>query len=250
MSLSSLPLVLILTSFLFTSGLAAQNLSVAAAADLAPLEPALVRLYRQSTGASLAITLGSSGMLAAQIRQGAPYDVYLSANEDLVMDLARGGFVSSTSVRTYATGRLGLWSADGSIPGITELAGAKVRFLTLPNPKHAPYGTAAVEALRSQRLWNRLAPKVVYGENVRQAFEFASTGNADAVITSWTLVFDKGGILLPETWHRPIRQAAGVVAASPRQQAAQRFLDLLLSAEGQALLQRYGLFPPGSALRQ
>lgn len=246
--MSSLPPVLILT-FLFASGLRAQNLSVAAAADLAPLKQPLVKLYRESAGGSLAVTLGSSGMLAAQIRQGAPYDVYLSANEDLVIELAHGGFVSSTGLRTYATGRLGLWAARGPIPGITELAAARVRFLALPNPKHAPYGIAAVEALRSQGLWGRLEAKVVYAENVRQAFEFASTGNADAVITSWTLVFDKGGILLSETWHRPIRQAAGIVAASPRRQTALRFLDLLLSAEGQALLQRYGLFPPGSPLR-
>jgi molybdate transport system substrate-binding protein len=225
------------------SRLSAQDLLVATASDLAPAKNALETGFRK-TGGGVTVTLGSSGMLAAQVRQGAPYDVYLSANERFVRELEESGHVLADSVRVYANGRLGLWSRDGSIRSVAELAGSRVRHVAIANPRHAPYGMAAKEALGDQGLWDKVKPKVVFGENVRQAFEFADGGNAEAVITSWTLVHDKGGILLPEAWHQPIRQAGGIVRASRRQEAARRFLDFLAGPEGRRILRRYGLFEP------
>jgi len=114
----------------------------------------------------------------------------------------------------------------------------------MANPASAPYGAAAKELLESAGLWPAIETKVVYGENVRQALQFAESGNADAAITAWSLVFDRGGILLPDSGHKPIRQAGGVVAGRPNEAAAQRFLDLLASGEGRKILAAHGLGLP------
>jgi len=214
---------------------------VAAASDLAPLERPLAAAFHSATSHSLRFTLGSSGMLARQIRYGAPYDVYLSANEQYVEELADSGHLLEDSRRVYARGRLALWSPQGSIGSLRDLLSPPVRHVAMANPAHAPYGVAARQALEHQRLWETLQPKIVFAENVRQAFQYAESGNADAVITSWTLLFDKGGILLPEQWHAPILQAGGVLKSSKQPALARRFLDFLTSPQGRAILLQYGL---------
>jgi molybdate transport system substrate-binding protein len=193
---------------------------------------------RDSLGIQLRFTVGSSGMLARQIENGAPYDVYLSANEKFVTDLAARGMLLPGSVCVYTVGRLGLWSKDGKIRDLKQLTDPRVRHLAIPNPAHAPYGAAAKEALTRMGLWRALEGRLVYAENVRQAFEYASSGNAEAVITSWTMVFDRGGILIDSAWHAPLRQSGAVVSTSKQPRAAQRLLDFLVSARGQALLVR------------
>lgn len=179
-------------------------------------------------------------MLARQIEYGAPYDVYLSANERFVVDLAAQGKLDPKSVRVYGLGRVAIWSKDRSIGKLSDLG--SVRRLSLPNPAHAPYGVAARQALEKEGTWKSLETRIVYAENVRQALQFAESGNVDAAITAWSLVFDRGGILIPAGLHAPIRQAAGVVAASPNRALAFRFLDYLSSPDGRALLSRWGLF--------
>ena len=220
------------------------TLLVAAAADLAPLQDDLREAFYKVSGERATFVLASSGMLAQQIRQGAPYDVYLSANESFVQDAVRSGHIVADSVRVYAHGRLGLWSKDGRSRTLKDLVDSSVRHIAIANPAHAPYGMAAREVLNNQGLLDLLSEKLVLGENVRQAFQLAESGNADAVITAWTLLFDKGGVLLPESWHKPIRQAGGVVAASPRRRSADAFLNFLTSPAGRELLQHKGLFPP------
>ena len=231
-------LVLLLKFSVALSSLAAEPLLLAAAADLAPLQKDLERL----SPVPIRLTLGSSGMLARQIRSGAPFDVYLAANEEFVADLARTGEVVRDTVTPYATGRLGLWSKKGWTR-LEQLDSPQVRHISIANPAHAPYGAAAEEVLRRVRLLDRLRPKLVLGENVRQAFEFARTGNADATITSWTLVHGRGAVLIPSDLHGPIRQAGAVVAASRRQPEARRFLAFLRSDAGRRLLAAHGLFP-------
>jgi molybdate transport system substrate-binding protein len=179
-------------------------------------------------------------MLARQIENGAPYDVYLSANERFVHDLAAQGKLDPKSVRVYALGRVALWSKNRSIRKLSDLG--SVRQLSLPNPAHAPYGVAARQALEKEGTWKSLEARVVYAENVRQALQFAESGNVDAAITAWSLVFDRGGTLIPAGLHEPIRHAAGVVASGSNRALAARFLDYLASQEGRALLTRYGLF--------
>jgi molybdate transport system substrate-binding protein len=222
------------------------ELLVAAAADLAPLQEPLTRAFERASGIRLRFVLGSSGMLSRQIEQGAPYDVFLSANENCVAELTGAGRLAPDSVRTYASGRIALWSKDGRIQRLEDLRSPRVLHLAIPNPVHAPYGAAAKEALVNQGLWKELQPRVVFGENVRQAFQYAQSGNSEAVITAWSLVFSQGGILLPEKLHSPIRQSGGIVASTRQAAAARRFLDFLTGPEGQRILQAGGLFPPGA----
>lgn len=243
---SSIALLLLV----FALGLKAQtnqknkDLLVAAAADLAGVEQPVTELFQRITGRKAKFVLGASGLLARQLEQGAPYDVFLSANERFVEDLAKSGRLVPASVRVYAYGRLGLWSRDGSVTRLEQLRERRIVHLAIANPASAPYGAAARELLESAGLWPAVESKVVYGENVRQALQFAESGNADAAITAWSLVFDRGGILLPDGGHAPIRQAGGVVAGRPNEAAARRFLDLLASDEGRKILAAHGLRLP------
>jgi molybdate transport system substrate-binding protein len=183
-------------------------------------------------------------MLARQLEHGAPYDVFLSADEGRVKELKEQGKLLPGSIAVYATGRLGLWSARGNTPSLEGLPDPSIRVIAIANPQHAPYGAAARALLERAGLWSGLQPKIVLAENVRQAFEYASTGNADAVITSWTLLWDKSGAkLLPASAHPPIVQSGGVVTGSSRQAQARAFLHFLLSPAGQAILHSGGLSP-------
>lgn len=239
-----MPARLLLFVALFVPTVSSQELLIGAASDLSPMETALRQSFGAQSGIKLQFSFGSSGMLARQVRAGAPYDVYLSANEQFVRDLAKDGLLLEDSIRSYATGRLGLWSASGRVRSVKKLAGSDVLHIAIPNPQHAPYGVAAEQFLRRGGVWEQVRPKLLLAENVRQAFEYARTGNADAVLTSWTLLFDKGAILLPASGHAPIRQAGGVVRGAKNERAGLAFLEYLMGVEGQKLLLRFGLFPP------
>jgi molybdate transport system substrate-binding protein len=229
---------------LATYPLAGQELLIAAAADLTPLESHLSAVFYATAGIRVRFSFGSSGMLARQIRYGAPFDLYLSANQQYVDQLASDGVLDRTTVAAYATGRLGLWSVSGKVRETRQLLAPEIRFVAIANPTHAPYGVAAEELLRTEGLWDRLQSKLVLGENVRQAFDFAQTGNADAVITSWTLLLNQNAVPLPEAEHKPIRQWGAVVRKAKNAAAARRFLAFLLSPAGQGILREGGLFPP------
>jgi molybdate transport system substrate-binding protein len=218
----------------------AADLLVAAASDLAPLTQSLEQAYDRATGGRVRFTLASSGSLARQIENGAPYDVFLSANDQYVTDLAREGHLDTATVVVYALGRIALWSPDGSVRSLEDLRKPGVKHLAIPNPEHAPYGVAARQALENRGLWKDVEPKIVYGENVRQALQFAESGNTEAVITSWTLLKDRG-TLLPATMHAPIRQAGAVLKSSAQPAAARRFLGFLTGTEGRKILEDGGL---------
>lgn len=214
---------------------------VGAASDLSPLAEDLAKSFLEKSGYSVRFTFASSGTLAQQIQNGAPFDVYLSANESFTKRLVASGHILGDSVRLYGRGRVGLWSKTGAIRTISDLLLPGVLHLALANPSHAPYGLAAKQVLEKRGVWAKLSGKIVYGENVRQALQYAESGNADAVITAWSLIFDKGGVQLPAAWHEPIRQTGAVVTSSKNPEAARRFLNFLISPEGRTLLGRFGL---------
>jgi molybdate transport system substrate-binding protein len=220
----------------------AADLVVAAASDLAPMGSALEQGFQKAAHAPVKFSFASSGSIAQQVENGAPFDVFLSADEHYVKDLAASGRLESDTV-VYAFGRVALWSRDGSVRSFEDLKKPGVKHLSIPNPEHAPYGIAARKALETRGMWSEIQPKIVYGENVRQALQFAESGNADAVITSWTLLKGRG-VLLPEEWHDPIRQAGGVVKSSGQIALARQFLKFLTSDEGRKILENGGLFPP------
>lgn len=214
--------------------LAFQTLLVAAASDLAPIEAPLQKAFERQN-VTIRFVLGSSGQLANQIRHGAPYDVYLSANEAFVTELRDQKFLVD-AVR-YATGRLALYGSDS----LTALLGPAVRHVAMANPAHAPYGVAARQALEGAGLWTLLEPKIVLAENVRQTVQFVDSGNADAALTAWSLVKGK-----PRACKLPgfVIQAGGVVAASRNQELGRRFLQHLRSPEGRKILAAAGFDPP------
>jgi molybdate transport system substrate-binding protein len=235
----------LLAVFLVAAASAAPRpqLLVAAAADLHPLQQDLTATVARTLSIDLQFTFSASGVLARQIENGAPYDLFLSANEQFVRDLEGRGKLLEGTVTAYALGRLGLWSKSGRVRTLEDLAGRGIIHVALPNPAHAPYGRAAKDMLQAKRLWAAVEPRAVYGENVEQAFQFAESGNADACITAWTLVRNRGGILLAAD-HPPIRQVAAVVKASRQREAAARVLHWLAGPQGKALLERYGFGTP------
>ena len=216
----------------------AADLLVAAASDLAPLSAAIEKNFGK-----VRFSFASSGSLARQIENGAPFDVFLSASDQYVQELAASGSIDPSSVAVYALGRIALWSPNGAVRELKDLKKTPVKHLAIANPQHAPYGLAARQALEKNNLWKAIEPKIVYGENVRQALQFAESGNADAVITSWTLLIGRG-ILLPADLHAPIRQTAGIVKSSANAAAARQFLSFLISRQGRKILADGGLFPP------
>jgi molybdate transport system substrate-binding protein len=217
-------------------------LLVGAASDLAPLE---VSLSRALPGCTIRFSFGSSGMLSQQIQHGADFDVFLSASERYIDELVRTRAVDPDSKLLYAQGRIAWWSAKN----LKFEDVRKVRNLSIANPDHAPYGQAAKEALVSQGIWEGIRSRTVYGENVRQALQFAQTGNADGALVAWSLVKDKGGSLLPAEWHKPITQSAAIPVRSRNKEAAKKLLMFLLSPEGRKILAQSGFFPAPTTLQ-
>jgi len=222
-----------------------ETLLVAAAGDIAGMGKPLSDAFQKATGNPVKMVFAASGMLARQIEQGAPYDVYLSANEEYVRRLASAGKLDPATVSAYAVGRLGLWSASGSVQDLKQLTAGNIKRIAIANPAHAPHGIAAREALQKTGLWNQLQPKLIYAENVRQALQFAESGNADVALTAWSLVFDRGGSLVSAGTHAPIRQTGAVLAGSKNPALAREFLRFLTSPAGRAVLAAHGLVPGG-----
>jgi molybdate transport system substrate-binding protein len=214
------------------------ELLIAAASDLVDLQ---IPLSGGLPDCKVRFTFSSSGALAKQIQNGAPYDLFLSASASYVHDLIEAKLVNPGSEKVYAHGTLALWSRKGF--AWKDLTSPAVRQISLANPALAPYGLAAKQALERKGLWKAVQPKLVYGENVRQALQFAESGNADVCLTSLSLVHDKGGVPLPLDWYAPIEQTAAIITRSPNIDAAQRFLNLLLTDRYQRLFEKSGLSP-------
>lgn len=221
------------------------ELSGAAAADLTSLEPSLTSAFEKANPTiKVRFANQASALLAQQIENGAPYDLFLSANALYIDRLASSGNLVPASVRVYATGRVAALWKDKKRHPLSELGQDWIRFVALPNPKLAPYGVAAQQALEHAGVWKRVQSKVVYGENVRQTLQLFDSGNADAVLTADSLVHNRDAETIPADWHQPIIQKAGIVAASRKQVAAATFLSWLTGPEGQAILAKFGLGPP------
>ncbi|HVF50106.1 MAG TPA: molybdate ABC transporter substrate-binding protein [Pyrinomonadaceae bacterium] len=222
-----------------------QEILVAAAANLTDAFAELGREFTAQTNVRVVYSFGATADLAKQVRNGAPFDVFASADVAHVEELERAGLLTNGSRALYARGSLVLWSARGGrvrLLRLEDLARADVEKIAVAKPDVAPYGRAAVEALRALNLWEQVEPKVVYAQNVSQARQFAATKNADAAFLPRALVKAGEGesIEVAESLHGPIEQELGIVRASQKQEAALRFARFVLSPEGQALLERYG----------
>jgi molybdate transport system substrate-binding protein len=226
------------------------GLRIAAASDLQTVLPEIVAGFEKETGLNVTVTFGSSGNFFAQIQNGAPFDLFFSADVEYPRQLGRSGHADAETLYGYATGRIVLWTRkDSGIDlrrGLQVLREPLVRRIAIANPLHAPYGRAAVAALRSAKLYDAVQPKIVLGENISQTAQLASSGNADVAVIALSLALapalDKTGVRaeIPDAAYPPIEQAAIVVRASRNKAAANRFLTYLQRPAARQLLERFG----------
>ena len=227
----------------------ANEIIVAAAANLTDAFEEMGRAFTAETGVRVTYSFGATADLAKQIENGGPFDVYAAADVAHVDGLVGKGFVTAQTRAIYARGRLVLWIPPGGraeVNSVEELRRDDVKLIAIAKPEVAPYGRAAVEALRSLGMWAELEPRVVYAQNVSQAKQFAASGNADAAFLPRALVKPGEGryIEVDERLHEPIDQAMGVVSASGKKDRARRFVEFVLSPQGQAILERFGYVRP------
>lgn len=227
------------------------RLTVAAASDLIPAFTEIGALFTQETGIEVDFSFGSTGQLAHQIQQGAPIDLFAAANQSFIDQLEQAGRIIPDTRAIYAVGRLTLWTLADSplnLTGLADLTDPTITHIAIANPEHAPYGVAAREALQRAGLWEELQPKLVFGENVAQTLQFASSGNADVAIVALSLsVQGEGGrwLLLPEELHNPLIQALAVIEGTAHEAEARRFAAFVNGEIGHLIMRRYGFVLPG-----
>jgi molybdate transport system substrate-binding protein len=250
--------VLLLLGVIWMSALplrATDKISVAAAADLNVALTEIADHYGKLTGNSVEISFGSSGNFFHQIQNGAPFDVFFSADVDYPQKLIASGLADPASLYRYAVGRLVLWvpassSLDVEHRGIDVLLDPAVKKIAIANPQHAPYGRAAAAALRHFGIYDKVADRLVLGENVSQAAQFVESGNTQAGIIALSLALapamkDKGRYWeIPADAYPMLEQAAVILSRSKKKNEAASFLEYLKSAEATDVLRRYGFSFP------
>ncbi len=249
-------LKLFVAVLLLAGAVTAQDFKVAAAADLTSVMPKLSAAFQKQTGTSLSVSLGSSGNFFAQIRNGAPFDVFMSADKSYPEKLQDSGLTVPGTLFTYARGKLVLWvpsgsnlhfssNKDGVLTGdLAPLAGAHK--IAIANPEHAPYGRAAVAALEHYGIYEKVKSKLILGENISQTAQFGESGNADAALISDSIALTeamkrKGTfVLLPQESYPPLDQAVVVPKSSQNEQLARRFVEFLRSPQAIAIFREFG----------
>ncbi|MGF6273191.1 molybdate transport system substrate-binding protein [Massilia sp. UYP11] len=238
-----------LLAILTTMGTAhAGEVQVAVAANFAGPMEKLAEQFQRDTGHKAVLASGATGKFYAQIRNGAPFEVLLAADDATPARLETEGHVVAGSRFTYAVGRLVLWSArDGVVDaGGKVLNTASYRHLAIANPKTAPYGAAAIATLQKLGLVEAVRPRIVQGENIAQAWQFTSTGNAELGFVAQAQVWRDGkftagsGWIVPANMHAPIRQDAALLAKGERNPAARALLHYLRTDKAKALIRSFG----------
>jgi len=220
-------------------------LTIAAASNLTGVFQTIGPQFEQAAGIHAVFSFGSTATLTQQIENGAPFDVFAAADTEHVDQLEKKSLFVANSRAVYATGILALWIPPGSraaIARIEDLAHADVKTIAVAKPELAPYGEATIETLKSLGLLANVQSKVVYADNIGMARQYGTSGNADAVFTAYSLVMKDGGkiIQIPESDHKPIAQALGVLATSKHQAEARKFTEFLLKGKGRETLAASG----------
>lgn len=226
----------------------AAEVQVAVAANFSAPMQAIAEAFEKDSGHKAKLAFGSTGRFYAQIKNGAPFEVLLSADDETPAKLVQEGAAEATSRFTYAIGRLVLWSSK---PGFVDAKGEVLRRgqygkLAVANPKAAPYGRAAIETLTQLGLLAAAEPKFVQGENIAQTFQFVSTGNAELGFVALSQVMKDGKVqegsawIVPADLHEPIRQDAVLLAAGRGNPAAQALLDYLKGDKAKSAIRAYG----------
>ena len=247
---------LLISSLLFTfSSAHAEKVTIAAAADLKFAMDDIVQTYQKAHPEDqIDVIYGSSGKFFTQIQQGAPYDLYFSADIEFPRKLAAAGF-SSSETKPYALGRIVLWSSvmDAGKMTLNSLTSSDIQRIAIANPKHAPYGKRAEEALRATGIWEKIQPKLVYGENSASTAQLAETGNAQVGIIALSLAVNpelakKGAYwLIPDTQHEPLEQGFIVTRRAENNMLAKRFAEYMASEPARTVMTRYGFVLPAKS---
>lgn len=249
------------TVFLFllsTASAHAEKISVAAAADLKFAMDEIVTEFKKTKSMDeVEVIYGSSGKFHTQIQQGAPYDLFFSADIAFPRELVKLGMASS-EVTSYAVGRIVLWSAsmDASKLQLANLTEPNIRRIAIANPKHAPYGKRAEEALRASGLWEKVEPKLIYGENISHTAQFVQTGNAQIGIIALSLALSpelasKGGYcLIPDSLHEPLEQGFIITKQGAGKKLAKQFADYMNTPSARSTMTRYGFVLPSQTVEK
>ena len=234
---------------------ASATIKVAAAADLSLAFRDLGMEFEKKTGMKVVFTFGSTGNLAKQIAEGAKYDLFAAANQSFVDDVIKAGACDGATKTPYARGRIVVWTKDDAKiappTSLADLADKRFVKIAIANPEHAPYGLAAQQALTTAGVWETVKPKLVYGENVQQTLQFGQTGNVEAAIVALSLAtVVEGGkwIAIEEAQHKPIDQALVVCKGGTSMQGAKDFAAFLGSADGRAVMRKFGFLLPGESV--
>ena len=232
----------------------AAEIKVAAAADLTFAFQDVAARFQEQTGNSIELSYGSSGNFFAQIQNGAPFDLFFSADVGYPKKLEAAGLIEPGTIYEYASGKLVIWVPNASKldlnRGLAELLDPGIRKIAIANPQHAPYGVAAVAAMRHAAVYDKIKSKLVLGENISQTAEFIQSDNADAGILALSLALapamkDKGRYVeIPATDYPPIIQAAAILKSSRNQQLANQFMKFIKQPDTIALMARYGFSIP------
>jgi molybdate transport system substrate-binding protein len=238
-------------------GAAAQEITVAAASDLQFAFQDVAARFQKETGKTVKLTFGSSGNFFAQIQNGAPFDLFFSADIDYPKRLEAAALAEPGTLYRYATGKVVLWVASDSrldvARGPQVLLDPSIKKIAIPNPEHAPYGRAAVAALRHEKIYDQVSSKFVLGENISQTATFVVSGSADIGIVALSLAVapsmkTKGRYFeIPADDYPPIEQAAVVIKSSQHKDIARQYLEFLKTPAMQDLLRGYGFSVPSSA---
>jgi molybdate transport system substrate-binding protein len=218
--------------------------NVAVAANFTDAAKEIAAAFKQKTGHEAVLSFGSSGQFYTQITQDAPFQIFLSADNERPKKLVDEGLGVSESRFTYAVGKLVLWSKTANlVKGEETLKAASFDKLSICNPVAAPYGAAAVEAMKSLKVYDSLQPKLVEGANITQAFQFVQTGNAELgfVALSQLTGIDSGSRwLVPQKFYTPILQDAVLLKKGASNEAATAFITFLKGPEARAIIEKYG----------
>jgi molybdate transport system substrate-binding protein len=242
-------LILLLTGLLLASCQRATDtpttITVAAASDLVPAFEELGREFERQTKVKVVFSFGSTGMLTQQIANGAPMDVFAAANVTYIEELEKNGLLAPGTKALYARGRITLWTNKDSPfkpAQVVDLARPEIKRIAIANPDHAPYGMAAREALQSAGIFEAVKGKLIYGENVRQALQFAQTGNTDVAVVALSLSVGSDGqwVLIPAELHKQLDQALAVIKSTRQLDAASKFALFVNSEQGTTIMRKYG----------
>lgn len=233
----------------------AQEITVAAAADLQFAMQDIATRFQKDTGKSVKLTYGSSGNFFQQLQNGAPFDMFFSANLDYARKLEAAGLTDPGSLYQYATGKIVGWVPNESkldlSSGLSALTNPAVKKIAIANPLHAPYGQAAVAALKKENVYDKIADKLVLGENISQTASFVVSGAADVGIVALSLAIspnmkDKGRYVeIPSDEYPPIDQACVIMKSSTNKDVARGFLNFIKTSAAADIFRSYGFAVPG-----